>query len=74
MSSRKINRLLMAILLFLFLVFVQLCLHSQPQLEFPTLNGYYRMMVHKVANYFKLTRIVDPSLKIILFKTEASAM
>ncbi|KAF9550337.1 R3H domain-containing protein 1 [Mortierella hygrophila] len=47
---------------------------SQPQLEFPTLNGYYRMMVHKVANYFKLTRIVDPSQKIILFKTESSAI
>ncbi|KAG0220207.1 R3H domain-containing protein 1 [Mortierella sp. NVP41] len=47
---------------------------SQPQLEFPTLNGYYRMMVHKVANYFKLTRIVDPTQKIILFKTEESAI
>ncbi|KAF9928069.1 R3H domain-containing protein 1 [Linnemannia zychae] len=47
---------------------------SQPQLEFPTLNGYYRMMVHKVANYFKLTRIVDQSQKIILFKTESSAI
>ncbi|KAF9909084.1 R3H domain-containing protein 1 [Linnemannia zychae] len=47
---------------------------SQPQLEFPTLNGYYRMMVHKVANYFKLTRIVDASQKIILFKTETSAI
>ncbi|KAF9136183.1 R3H domain-containing protein 1 [Mortierella sp. 14UC] len=47
---------------------------SQPQLEFPTLNGYYRMMVHKVANYFKLTRIVDASQKIILFKSETSAI
>ncbi|KAG0269487.1 R3H domain-containing protein 1 [Linnemannia exigua] len=47
---------------------------SQPQLEFPTLNGYYRMMVHKVANYFKLTRIVDASQKIILFKSDMSAI
>ncbi|KAG0379464.1 R3H domain-containing protein 1, partial [Mortierella sp. AD032] len=47
---------------------------SQAQLEFPTLNGYFRMMVHKVANYFKLTRIVDASQKIILFKSDTSAI
>jgi len=33
------------------------------------------MVIHRVANYFKITRLVDPlQKKIILFKTENSAM
>ncbi|KAG0008804.1 hypothetical protein BGZ80_003038, partial [Entomortierella chlamydospora] len=48
---------------------------SQEQLEFPSLNSYYRMVIHRVANYFKITRVVDPQQKkIILFKTEQSAI
>ncbi|GJJ73011.1 hypothetical protein EMPS_05369 [Entomortierella parvispora] len=48
---------------------------SQNQLEFPSLNSYYRMVIHRVANYFKITRLVDPQQKkIILFKTENSAI
>ncbi|KAF9898704.1 R3H domain-containing protein 1, partial [Lobosporangium transversale] len=48
---------------------------SQEQLEFPSLNSYYRMVIHRVANYFKITRAVDPqNRKIILYKTEQSAI
>ncbi|KAI1318257.1 R3H domain-containing protein 2 [Mortierella claussenii] len=48
---------------------------NQEQLEFPSLNSYYRMVIHRVANYFKITRVVDPQQKkIILFKTEQSAI
>ncbi|KAF9163221.1 R3H domain-containing protein 1 [Mortierella sp. AD010] len=48
---------------------------SQEQLEFPSLNSYYRMVIHRVANYFKITRVVDPQQKkIVLFKTEQSAI
>ncbi|KAF9114460.1 R3H domain-containing protein 1 [Mortierella sp. AM989] len=48
---------------------------SKEQLEFPSLNSYYRMVVHRVANYFKITRVVDPQQKrIVLFKTEKSAI
>ncbi|KAF8970741.1 hypothetical protein BGZ46_010408 [Entomortierella lignicola] len=48
---------------------------SQEHLEFPALNSYYRMVIHRVANYFKITRVVDPQQKkIMLFKTEQSAI
>ncbi|KAG0368569.1 hypothetical protein BGZ54_001650 [Gamsiella multidivaricata] len=47
---------------------------AQEHLEFPSLNSYYRMVIHRVANYFKITRVVDPQQKIILFKTEQSAI
>ncbi|KAG0355579.1 R3H domain-containing protein 1, partial [Podila minutissima] len=47
---------------------------SQEQLDFPSLNSYYRMVIHRVANYFKLTRVVDPMHKtIIMYKTDQSA-
>ncbi|KAG0004294.1 hypothetical protein BGZ65_000620 [Modicella reniformis] len=47
---------------------------SQEQMEFPPLNSYYRMVIHRVANYFKITRVVGPQQKIILYKTEQSAI
>ncbi|KAF9184496.1 hypothetical protein BGZ50_003638 [Haplosporangium sp. Z 11] len=48
---------------------------NQEQLEFPSLNSYYRMVIHRVANYFKIIRHVEPhQKKIILFKTEHSAI
>ncbi|KAF9217341.1 R3H domain-containing protein 1 [Podila verticillata] len=48
---------------------------SQEQLDFPSLNSYYRMVIHRVANYFKLTRVVDPIHKtIIMYKTDQSAI
>ncbi|KAG0249514.1 hypothetical protein BG011_009221 [Mortierella polycephala] len=48
---------------------------SQEQLEFPSLNSYYRMVIHRVANYFKIIRHVEPhQKKIVLFKTEHSAI
>ncbi|KAG0024925.1 R3H domain-containing protein 1 [Podila clonocystis] len=48
---------------------------SQEQLDFPSLNSYYRMVIHRVANYFKLTRVVDPIHKtIIMYKTDESAI
>ncbi|KAF9428746.1 R3H domain-containing protein 1, partial [Podila epigama] len=48
---------------------------SQDQLDFPSLNSYYRMVIHRVANYFKLTRVVDPLHKtIIMYKTDQSAI
>ncbi|KAG0086480.1 R3H domain-containing protein 1 [Podila epicladia] len=48
---------------------------SQEQLDFPSLNSYYRMVIHRVANYFKLTRVVDPVHKtIIMYKTDESAI
>ncbi|KAG0205437.1 R3H domain-containing protein 1 [Mortierella sp. GBA30] len=48
---------------------------NQEQLEFPSMNSYYRMVIHRVANYFKITRMVDPMQKtIVLYKTEQSAI
>ncbi|KAF9960766.1 R3H domain-containing protein 1 [Mortierella alpina] len=48
---------------------------SQEKLEFPSMNSYYRMVIHRVANYFKITRMVDPMQKtIVLYKTEQSAI
>ncbi|KAF9271848.1 R3H domain-containing protein 1, partial [Mortierella alpina] len=48
---------------------------SQDVLEFPWLNSYYRMMIHRSAVYFQLARKVDPLLKrITLSKTEDSAI
>ncbi|CAO3569204.1 unnamed protein product [Mortierella alpina] len=48
---------------------------SQDKLEFPSMNSYYRMVIHRVANYFKITRMVDPMQKtIVLYKTEQSAI
>ncbi|KAG0004460.1 R3H domain-containing protein 1, partial [Entomortierella chlamydospora] len=47
---------------------------SQKSLEFPCLNSYYRLMVHRSADYFKLERRVDHMQKIIVSKTEHSAI
>ncbi|KAF9941800.1 R3H domain-containing protein 1 [Mortierella alpina] len=48
---------------------------GQDKLEFPSMNSYYRMVIHRVANYFKITRMVDPMQKtIVLYKTEQSAI
>ncbi|KAF9957599.1 R3H domain-containing protein 1 [Mortierella alpina] len=48
---------------------------SQDTIEFPWLNSYYRMMIHRSAIYFQLARKVDPLLRrITLSKTENSAM
>ncbi|KAF8927665.1 R3H domain-containing protein 1 [Dissophora ornata] len=48
---------------------------SQEELEFPWLNSYYRMMIHRSAIYFQLARKVDPLHKrITLSKTEHSAI
>ncbi|KAF9158865.1 hypothetical protein DFQ26_007169 [Actinomortierella ambigua] len=45
------------------------------KLEFPTMNSYHRMVIHRVANYFNLRRIVHPVHKtVVLFKTEYSAI
>ncbi|KAF9364090.1 R3H domain-containing protein 1 [Mortierella sp. NVP85] len=46
---------------------------SQGHLELPWLNSYFRMLIHRSANYFGLRREVDASHKRIrLFKTEHS--
>ncbi|KAF9572253.1 R3H domain-containing protein 1 [Mortierella alpina] len=48
---------------------------NQDRLEFPSMNSYYRMVIHRVANYFKITRMVDPMQKtIVLYKTDQSAI
>ena len=48
---------------------------SQQPLEFPWLNSYYRMMIHRSAIYFQLSRKVDPLNKqITLSKNSCSAM
>ncbi|KAF9943579.1 cAMP-regulated phosphoprotein 21, partial [Mortierella alpina] len=48
---------------------------SQDVLEFPWLNSYYRMMIHRSAIYFQLARKVDPLLKkITLSRTENSTI
>ncbi|KAF9094647.1 R3H domain-containing protein 1 [Mortierella sp. AD031] len=48
---------------------------SEDVLEFPWLNSYYRMMIHRSAIYFQLARKVDANQKkITLSKTEHSAM
>ncbi|KAF9975588.1 R3H domain-containing protein 1 [Actinomortierella ambigua] len=45
------------------------------KLEFPTMNSYHRMVIHRVANYFNLRRLVHPVHKtVVLFKTEYSAI
>ncbi|KAI8347144.1 hypothetical protein B0O80DRAFT_218773 [Mortierella sp. GBAus27b] len=47
---------------------------GQDRLVLPSFNSYYRMVVHRVADYFKVTRHVGPQQKIILYKTEHSAI
>lgn len=50
-------------------------LNSQQPLEFPWVNSYYRMMIHRSAIYFQLSRKVDPLNKqITLSKNSCSAM
>ncbi|KAG0210235.1 hypothetical protein BGX33_005016 [Mortierella sp. NVP41] len=48
---------------------------SEDVLEFPWLNSYYRMMIHRSAIYFQLARKVDANQKkITLSKSEHSAI
>ncbi|GJJ70092.1 hypothetical protein EMPS_02441 [Entomortierella parvispora] len=48
---------------------------SQQPLEFPWVNSYYRMMIHRSAIYFQLSRKVDPLNKqITLSKNRCSAI
>ncbi|KAG0043642.1 cAMP-regulated phosphoprotein 21 [Gryganskiella cystojenkinii] len=48
---------------------------SQQPLEFPWLNSYYRMMIHRSAIYFQLSRKVDPlNKRITLSKNSCSAI
>ncbi|KAF9433604.1 cAMP-regulated phosphoprotein 21, partial [Entomortierella beljakovae] len=47
---------------------------SQQLLEIPRLSRYYRLMVHRTADYFKIERTVDHSHTIILSKTEHTAI
>ncbi|KAF9302976.1 R3H domain-containing protein 2, partial [Linnemannia elongata] len=47
---------------------------SKELLEFPWLNSYFRMMIHRSAIYYRLARTVDAAQKkIVLSKTEHSA-
>ncbi|KAG0249351.1 hypothetical protein BG011_009391 [Mortierella polycephala] len=48
---------------------------SQTQLDLPWLNSYYRMMIHRSADYFQLARKVNTlQKKITLSKTEHTAI
>ncbi|KAG0221955.1 cAMP-regulated phosphoprotein 21 [Mortierella sp. GBA43] len=48
---------------------------SRDHMEFPWLNSYYRLMIHRTADYFGLGRQVDVSHKRIrVFKTEHSTI
>ncbi|KAG0052743.1 R3H domain-containing protein 2, partial [Linnemannia elongata] len=48
---------------------------SKELLEFPWLNSYFRMMIHRSAIYYRLARTVDAAQKkIVLSKTEHSAI
>ncbi|KAK9759865.1 hypothetical protein K7432_016669 [Basidiobolus ranarum] len=43
---------------------------SRNRLEFPQMNAYQRLIVHRVAQYFKLSHVVDSSKKaVILYKS-----
>eukprot|EP00698_Gefionella_okellyi_P012190 TRINITY_DN3263_c0_g1_i1.p1 TRINITY_DN3263_c0_g1~~TRINITY_DN3263_c0_g1_i1.p1 ORF type:complete len:766 (-),score=157.67 TRINITY_DN3263_c0_g1_i1:32-2329(-) len=45
------------------------------RLEFPPMSSYHRLLVHRVAHYFKLDHKVDGSgKKVVLFKTTESAI
>ncbi|KAK3829936.1 MAG: hypothetical protein JOS17DRAFT_748103 [Linnemannia elongata] len=48
---------------------------SKDVLEFPWLNSYFRMMIHRSAMYYRLARTVDAAQKkIVLSKTEHTAI
>ncbi|KAF9153102.1 R3H domain-containing protein 2, partial [Linnemannia schmuckeri] len=48
---------------------------SKKILEFPWLNSYFRMMIHRSAIYYRLARTVDAAQKkIVLSKTEHTAI
>ncbi|KAG0295738.1 R3H domain-containing protein 2 [Linnemannia gamsii] len=48
---------------------------SKEVLEFPWLNSYFRMMIHRSAIYYRLARTVDAAQKkIVLSKTENTAI
>nr|CAG8562628.1 6268_t:CDS:2 [Entrophospora candida] len=43
---------------------------SRSRLEFPPMNSYQRLIIHRVAQYFKLSHVVDASGKaVILYKS-----
>ncbi|ORX89478.1 hypothetical protein K493DRAFT_233332 [Basidiobolus meristosporus CBS 931.73] len=48
---------------------------SRNRLEFPQMNAYQRLIVHRVAQYFKLSHVVDSSKKaVILYKSPETEM
>ncbi|KAI8049560.1 single-stranded nucleic acid binding R3H [Syncephalis plumigaleata] len=49
---------------------------SRTRLEFPPLNSYQRLIIHKVAAYFNISHSVEPNKKsvVILNKGPDSAM
>jgi hypothetical protein len=49
---------------------------SRTRLEFPPMNSYQRMIIHKVADYFKLIHTVENKKKsvVALTKSEETAM
>ncbi|CAJ0634914.1 2187_t:CDS:2, partial [Entrophospora sp. SA101] len=43
---------------------------SRSRLEFPPMNSYQRLIIHRVAQYFKLSHVVDASGKaVVLYKS-----
>ena len=50
-------------------------LFSRTRLEFPPMNSYQRLIIHRVAAYFKLSHVVDPSGKaVVLYKSAETQM
>ncbi|CAG8559444.1 12784_t:CDS:2, partial [Ambispora gerdemannii] len=48
---------------------------SRLRLEFPQMNSYQRLIVHRVAQYFKLSHVVDSSGKaVVLYKSAETAI
>ncbi|KAI9313862.1 single-stranded nucleic acid binding R3H [Dichotomocladium elegans] len=48
---------------------------NEQRLDLPQMNSYQRMMVHKVAPYFKLYRVYDPVRKsLVLCKNPYTTM
>lgn len=49
--------------------------NSRTRLEFPPMNSYQRLIVHRVAQYFKLSHVVDTSGKaVVLYKSAETQM
>ncbi|CAI2165045.1 7845_t:CDS:2 [Funneliformis geosporum] len=48
---------------------------NRTRLEFPPMNSYQRLIVHRVAQYFKLSHVVDTSGKaVVLYKSAETQM